>query len=62
MRELSAVEVGLVSGGSDSPPRSMGMGCFSAMVFVGISPFFGPATMVGAAFGAFSACQGVDLS
>lgn len=62
MRELSEAEVGMVAGGSDSAPETMGIGCFSAMVFVGISPFFGPATMVGAGFAAVSACEGVDFT
>lgn len=62
MRELCVKEIGMVGGGSDSPPASMGVGCFSAMVFVGISPLLGPAGMVGAAFNAMSACEGVDFT
>jgi|GEM_PF-2141385 len=62
MRELSMQEVGMVGGGSDSPPATMGVGCFSALVLVGISPFFGPAMMVGAAVGAISACEDVRFS
>lgn len=62
MRELDEIEVSLVAGGSDSPPATMGVGCFSAMVFIGISPLLGPAGMVGAAFNAISACEGVDFT
>lgn len=62
MRELNANEVEMVGGGSDSTPSTMGIGCFSAMVFVGISPFFGPATMVGAGFAAVAACEDVSFT
>ncbi|OFE13765.1 hypothetical protein PHACT_11990 [Pseudohongiella acticola] len=62
MRELNSKEVGIVSGGGDGPPATMGTGCFSAMVFIGISPLLGPAGMIGAAFNALGACEGVDFT
>lgn len=62
MRELGAEEVRLVSGGNDAPPQTMGVGCFSAMVLIGISPFMGPTGMIGAFFNAMSACEGVDFT
>ncbi|MDO8908755.1 MAG: hypothetical protein Q7W55_09690 [Pseudohongiella sp.] len=60
MRELNAKEIAVVGGG-ESPPTTMGVGCFSAMVFVGISPLLGPPGMIGAFFNAVSSCEGVDF-
>jgi hypothetical protein len=62
MRELNSHEIGLVGGGDSSPPPTMGIGCFSAMVFLGISPFFGPGMVVGAIFNAISSCEDVDFT
>tara|TARA_R110002072_G_scaffold284396_2_gene448441 strand:- start:34054 stop:34392 length:339 start_codon:yes stop_codon:yes gene_type:complete len=63
MRELSMQEIGMVGGGGDEgPPETMGMGCFSAMIFIGISPLLGISGMIGAAFNAFSSCEGVDFT
>lgn len=59
MRELTGYEVGLVGGGSGV--QTMDAGCFAATVYLGISPFFGPAAVVGAAFGVMSACHDVDF-
>jgi hypothetical protein len=60
MRKLSDREVALVDGGSSS--QTMDVGCFAASVYLGISPFFGPAAVVGAAFGVFTACYDVGFS
>lgn len=60
MRELKANEIAIVNGG-ESPPETMGIGCFSAMILVGISPLMGPTGMIGALFNAISSCEGVDF-
>lgn len=60
MRELSGQEVVMVSGGAT--PQTMDAGCFAATVYLGISPFFGPAAMVGAMFSVFTACHNVDFT
>lgn len=62
MRELNASEIGMVSGGNDSPPPTMGIGCFSALVLVGVSPLFGPVAVLSAGVGAISACEDVNFS
>lgn len=62
MRELNASEIGMVGGGNDSPPPTMGIGCFSSLVLVGISPFFGPVAVLTSSVGAISACEGVDFT
>lgn len=59
MRELTGNEMTLVSGGS--APQTMDFGCFAASVYLGVSPFFGPAAVFGAAFGVVSACYNVSL-
>jgi hypothetical protein len=60
MRELSSQEVMLVGGGS--PPQTMDVGCFAAMVYLGISPFFGPGAIVSAVFSVVTACHDVDFT
>lgn len=59
MRELNSREVCEVNAGSAQ--QTMDAGCFAATVFLGISPFFGPSTIVSAVFGVFTACHDVDF-
>lgn len=55
MRELSKSEVSLVSGGANYD--TMDFGCFSASVYLGLSPFFGPLMIYGAVFNFFASCH-----
>jgi hypothetical protein len=48
MKELSLIELELVSGASGE--------CLAAAVFLGVSPLGGPWAVAGAAFTAYSAC------
>ncbi|MDO9521708.1 MAG: hypothetical protein Q7L19_16015 [Pseudohongiella sp.] len=59
MRKLSDSEVAIVDGGS--APQTMDVGCFAANVYLGISPFFGPAAVVSAVFGVVIACHEVGF-
>ncbi|ALO47163.1 hypothetical protein PS2015_2529 [Pseudohongiella spirulinae] len=62
MRELSVQEVGMVGGGNDSPPETMSVQCFVSLVAFGVSPFFGPGAVYGAAINAFTNCYGTDFT
>lgn len=62
MRELSLQEVGMVGGGNDSPPETMGVDCFVSLIGLGVSPFFGPTAIFYAGIGAFASCYGTDFS